>query len=313
MHAREREAARHGTSDGGAILRNKRAIAGSGRALGVANAAPRSAVDTAAPSAGSPGHSLRRTRIRARIDGTGDGLQVVRDENQDPAPSGGSRTPTTGQGGAAIPTGIELAGNDRNSYSTLPSASQARYRTYIQNQTLMRLLPTGDYRHGCVKEFLTTASTTCPTSGLWAERNGCSGDKCLRPAQYGRLGTQTDGPDTFFDNHRTRHPDSILEGTGLNACSEVCHQRYKFRADSNPGTYRDLGSFYIIRNFRADTVTDGEGNRVHVTTGSINKVPAQRSAPSREEFARTIAPRLARGGTLAVPPPQPRPVRRPKP
>lgn len=242
-----------------------------------------------------------------------DGPPVLRDEDQDPPAGGGasggqSQTPPAQQQqvAPAIPTGVELAGNDHRSYSTLPPASRALYRTYIQNQTLMRLLPAGNYRHGCAKEFLTTASTTCPTTGIWAQRNPCTKDKCLAPGQYGRLGSQTDGPDTFFDNHRTKDAASILEGTGMNECSEVCHQRYKFRAASDRSTYHDLGSFYIIRNFRADTGTDDQGGQIHVTTGSINKVPAQRNAPSQEEFARTIAPELARSGTLAVPPPSPR-------
>jgi hypothetical protein len=65
-----------------------------------------------------------------------------------------------------------------------------------------------------------------------------------------------------------------------------------------------LGSFYIIRNFRAGSFTPtGSTTPLNITTGSIQKVAAASSAPSKEDFAKTIAPGLVRSGALVDAPP----------
>src|SRR5829696_10597536 len=108
-------------------------------------------------------------------------------------------------------------------------------RTYIGSTTLMQVTPADDYTGHCVKEFLTEVSNTCPAR-FQELRKGpfCTESKCLEFARWGTSGDPetgkvvTDGKDTFIDRHRTHHTESLLEGTGKNECSVVCHQRYKY-------------------------------------------------------------------------------------
>ncbi|MEO0998568.1 MAG: hypothetical protein AAFX58_13710, partial [Pseudomonadota bacterium] len=86
--------------------------------------------------------------------------------------------------------------------------------------------------------------------------------------------------------------------------SVVCHQRFKY------DRRHDLGSFLIIRNFRAGRYRPpGAANPVHITTGEVRKVPANLAAPSRAAFARDVAPGLSRRGVLADAPPRGQPRR----
>jgi hypothetical protein len=167
----------------------------------------------------------------------------------------------------------------------------------------MQLTPPGDYSAGqkrgdCTKEFLTEVSNTCPAHDF------CTGNRCLEVGRFGTTGDPptkmevTDGPDTFVDRHVSRFPTSFLEGSGKNKCSVVCHQRYKYRTEPDKN-YHDLGSFYIIRNFRADKYTPkGSKSAINITTGEIKKVPASLEAPSKEKFAKDIAPALVKSRTL---------------
>src|SRR5262249_13620766 len=144
-----------------------------------------------------------------------------------------------------------------------------KWRTYLGSTTLMQVKPAGNYKDHCTKEYLSEVANTCPARFSELREGGfCTESKCLEFDRYGTSGDPdtgsmvTDGPDTFIDRHRTRHPESLLEGTGKNECSVVCHQRYKFdRKD-------DLGSFYVIRNFKAGTyMPPGAKTALHITTG----------------------------------------------
>lgn len=210
------------------------------------------------------------------------------------------------------PTGIVLKEAKPLGHADLGTdEDKKKYRTCIGAITLMGVTPAGDYTGGqkngeCVREFLTEVSNTCPAHAF------CASEKCLEIGRYGTAGdgpthkTVTDGPDTFIDRHVTRMKDSFLEGSGKNTCSVVCHQRYKYRTEPDK-SYHDLGSFYIIRNFRAGTYTpQGSKDALHITTGEIQKVPASLETPSKEKFAKDVAPGLKKSGSLADAP-QPAP------
>jgi hypothetical protein len=202
-----------------------------------------------------------------------------------------------------VPTGITLKESKPFGHENLDTEeNKKKYRTYIGAITLMGVTPTGDYteerkKGDCVREFLTEVSNTCPAHPF------CAKEKCLEIGRYGTSGdglthtTVTDGPDTFIDRHVTRMPDSFLEGSGKKTSSVVCHQRYKYRTEPDK-KYHDLGSFYIVRNFRA--VPPKSKNELHVTTGEAKKVSAAAlEAPSKEKFAKDVAPGLKKGGSLA--------------
>jgi hypothetical protein len=187
-------------------------------------------------------------------------------------------------------------------------------RTYVGSTTLMQVTPAADYKGHCVKEYLTEVANNCPARFQELRKEPfCNESKCLEFARWGTSGDPetgknvTDGPDTFIDRHRTRNPESLLEGTGKNECSVVCHQRYKFDRKT------DLGSFYIIRNFRADTFKPaGEKTALHITTGEVKKVPAALDAPTKEKFAKDIAPGLVKSGDLRSAPTVPKSTDTPK-
>ena len=212
-----------------------------------------------------------------------------------------------------VPTGIAIKEIKSFGHSNLVhEGDKKKFLTNIGAVTLMQLTPAGDYSAGqkkgeCTKEFLTEVSNTCPAHDF------CTGDKCLEVGRYGSSGdpftgaSVTDGPDTFIDRHVTRMTTSFLEGSGKDNCSVVCHQRYKYRTEPDR-QYHDLGSFYIIRNFRAGKYTEpGSTSPINVTTGEIKKIPASLEAPSKEKFAKDIAPGLVSRGALLEAPPVPRP------
>jgi hypothetical protein len=209
-----------------------------------------------------------------------------------------------------VPTGISLKGIKSFGHSDLQNEEdKKKFLTNIGAVTLMQLTPGGDYTAGqkrgdCTKEFLTEVANTCPTPG----KPFCGGDRCLEVGKYGNTGDpQTgmrfnDGPDTFVDRHIARYDTSLLAPGGKSQCSVVCHQAYKYRTEPDH-QYHDLGSFYIIRNFRAGSFTPTGGMPLNITTGSIQKVPAASSAPSKDDFAKTVAPGLVQSGALVDAPP----------
>jgi hypothetical protein len=209
----------------------------------------------------------------------------------------------------SAPTGIGLKEAKPFGHADLKDdALKQKWRTYIGSTTLMQATPSGDYKGHCTKEYLTEVSNTCPARFAELRKEAfCTESKCLDFGGYGTAGDPdtgkvvTDGPDTFIDRHRTRHPESLLEGTGKDKCSVVCHQRYKFDRKS------DLGSFFVIRNFRADKYTPpGSKDALHITTGDVQKVSSGLEAPTKEKFAKDIAPGLKKRGVLAEAPPIPK-------
>ena len=207
------------------------------------------------------------------------------------------------------PTGIVLKEAHPFGHADLKGdEDKKKFRTYIGSTTLMQVTPAANYKGHCTKEYLTEVANTCPARFSELRKEAfCTESKCLDFDRYGSSGDPqtgkmvTDGPDTFIDRHRTRHPDSLLEGTGKNDCSVVCHQKYKFNRKD------DLGSFYVIRNFRADKYTPpGEKDALHITTGEVQKVSAGLEAPSYEMFAKDIAPGLKKSGVLLEAPPVPK-------
>jgi len=211
-----------------------------------------------------------------------------------------------------IPTGITLKEIKPFGHSELKSdEDKKKVRTNIGAVALMQVTPAGDYSDGqkrgdCTKEFLTEVSNTCPPFEF------CTGNKCLEVNRFGTSGdpptgmTVTDGPDTFIDRHVSRMADSFLESSGKDKCSVVCHQRYKYRTEPDK-KYSDLGSFYIIRNFKAGKYTPpGAKDAISITTGEVKKVPAGLEAPSKEKFVKDIAPGLVKSGALLEAPPVPK-------
>jgi hypothetical protein len=205
----------------------------------------------------------------------------------------------------AVPTGIRLAESLPFGHADLRSDElKQRYRTYLGAVTRLQVTPAGDYRGHCAKEYLTAVANTCPPRFAELRSGGfCTGNRCLEFGRWGTAGdpntgkTVTDTQDSFIDRHRTRHNESLLEGTGRDRCSVVCHQRFKYDRQ------HDLGSFYIIRNFRAGQYTPtGSSQSLHITTGEVNKVPASLAAPTAAEFARNIAPGLVQSGVLGEAP-----------
>jgi len=208
-----------------------------------------------------------------------------------------------------VPTGISLKETHSFGHAEFKSEEDKKnILTSIGDVSLMQLLPAGDYsaeqkRGECTKEFLTEVSNTCPPT-----KEFCTGNRCLEVGRYGSAGDAktgimvSDGPDCFIDRHIHRQPDSLLPASGKNKCSVVCHQMYKYRTEPDK-QYHDLGAFYIIRNFQAGTFTPSGGTAINITTGGIQKVPAPFQAPSKDDFAKNVAPGLAKAGTLLDAPP----------
>jgi len=253
------------------------------------------------------------TGLPDRVGDPGDAFEQEADRVASRVSTGGAASVVPGFRAAAVqrqaaPSGITLKEAKPFGHGDLKTDDlKQKWRTYVGSTTLMQVTPAGDYTGHCVKEYLTEESNTCPARFADLRKEGfCTESKCLDFARYGTAGdpetgkTTTDGPDSFLDRHRTRHPESLLEGTGKNECSVVCHQRYAFDRKT------DLGSYYIIRNFRADKYSPPSATSpVHITTGEVRKVPASLAAPSREKFAKDIAPGLVKSKDLLSAPPVP--------
>lgn len=204
-----------------------------------------------------------------------------------------------------IPTGISLAEVKSFGHSDLLNdADKEKYLTNIGAVSLLQLTPPGDYteekkKGDCTKEFLTELSNTCPSS----PKPFCTGDVCFEVNRSTSIGDPktgnvfAEGTDSFVDRHIARYNTSFLAGSGKRQCSVVCHQTYKYRTASDR-KYHELGSFYIIRNFRASSYTPKGNAAIDITTGNIQKVSAPASAPSRDDFLKKEAPGLVRSGKL---------------
>jgi hypothetical protein len=204
------------------------------------------------------------------------------------------------------PTGIALKEIKPFGHADLKDDTlKQAWRTYIGATTLMQVTPAADYSGYCTKEYLTEVANTCPARFTQLRGPFCRESRCLdfnehsaQPSGDPETGKMVnDGPDSFIDRHRTHHSESLLEGTGKNKCSVVCHQLYKY------DRRKELGSFYIIRNFRAGKYKPPGGTTdLHITTGEVQKVPAATAAPSAAEFAKKVAPGLVQSGKLAEQP-----------
>lgn len=221
----------------------------------------------------------------------------------------------------AIPTGITLKESKPFGHADLKEErDKERILTCIGAVTLLQLTPPGDYTPGlkngdCTKEHLTPVSSTCPEHDFCKDQADQSSkrphEKCLEVGGSGSTGdplTRTSvnqGPGVFVDRHVTRFPTSFLGDKDKKTCSVVCHQRYAYRTGSDKKEH-DLGSFYIIRNFRKEKYKSPESKQdLTITTGEIKKVPADLAAPSKEKFAKDIAPGLVKSGSLLDAPPVP--------
>jgi hypothetical protein len=147
-------------------------------------------------------------------------------------------------------------------------AEQEKFRTYLSARTTMNVGPGPDHTGHCMKEQLTLVSNNCPAavytrtnaSGDVVESQPCSGNKCLDIDRFGS------GKTAFVDEHRTRVPESVLEGTGKKSCTVVCEQVYT--CDRKQPT---TGKFQITRNHQAGTAKRADGTSMHVTTGRVDK------------------------------------------
>ena len=201
------------------------------------------------------------------------------DENQTPDSSGTSST-----GGAQVsplqqapvttpcPTTVSIGAVDQRNHSNLPASEKDSWRTWLGAMSRMDVGPGPDHTGHCMKERVTLVSNNCPAAmytqgGRTIEP--CSGDRCLDINRYGTLWNVSDGPTSFLDMHRTRAPNSLLEGTGVSSCSVVCGQTY-----TCDRTRPTTGRFLITRNFQAGTHTRADGTTVHITTGRVTKTAA---------------------------------------
>jgi hypothetical protein len=168
------------------------------------------------------------------------------------------------------PKSVSLAETADFNYSNLPAAQRTQYRTYLGIVARMELSPTADYRADCIQEHVTFLGGNCPAS-VMAQVAPCSGHACLPVGRTG--GDAATGasliadPSSFLDLHRTRHAPSVLDGSGVTACSYTCFQNYY--CHSRPGI--PIGAFTITRNLRADTYTPPGGAPISITTGSVEK------------------------------------------
>lgn len=213
-----------------------------------------------------------------------------------------------------IPTGVSLKEIKSFGHGDLKSDEDKKnIRTCIGAATLMQLLPDGNYNAGkgqgdCTKEHLSEMSNTCPTPAPFAF---CEQSRCLevdraKNSGYPRAGALvSDGPASFVDLHVKTARTSMLENSGKNKCSVVCHQRYNYRTGADRREH-NLGSFYIVQNFVAGTYTPpGATAPLHITTGATKKIAAPIDAPTKDKFAKDIAPGLVKSGVLGEAPPMP--------
>jgi hypothetical protein len=159
------------------------------------------------------------------------------------------------------PASVTLGTVTHRNFADQSPDDQAKFRTFLKAQAAMNVGPGPDHTGHCMKEQLTQVSNNCPTAAMaLLNTPPCSSSKCLDINRFGS------GPTAFLDEHRTKGPKSILEGTGQNSCTSVCEQIYT--CDRKQPT---TGKFRITRNFIADTATLADGTQINITTGRVEK------------------------------------------
>lgn len=167
------------------------------------------------------------------------------------------------------PATVRVGAMAQRNHSNLSATEKEQWGTWLGAMSRMDVGPGPDHTGHCMKERLTTISDNCPASMY--TRGGqttqpCSGNRCLDINRYGNMWGVSDGPTAFLDMHRTRAPNSLLEGTGISSCTVVCEQRY-----SCDRTQLAAGTFQITRNFQAGSHTRADGTTMHITTGTVTK------------------------------------------
>ena len=181
----------------------------------------------------------------------------------------------TPAGPAPCPFAVRLGQVAPFAHENLDPAQKLKWRTYLGTTTRMDLSPPGNYAGRCVVERVKMFKNSCPAS-VTKETSPCDVDNLCLPVGKGARGdapTHTTLPDdtaSFIDLHRTRNQRSVLEGTGLNACSYTCRQEY-FCENAAPRDRKPLGVFFITRAFKADQFTPPGGQPLHITTGTVTK------------------------------------------
>lgn len=214
------------------------------------------------------------------LDGLDDETTLDAPIREAPSPESGVETPapdplqapspTPPPAATPCPTSVSVGALAQRNHGDLPATEKETWRTWLGAMSRMDVGPGPDHSNHCMKESLTTVSNSCPASMY--TRGGvtsspCSGTACLPINRYGSMWGLTDGPTSFFDMHRTRAHESLLEGTGVNSCSVVCEQTYTCdRTQATTGTFR------ITRSFQAGTYTrPSDGAVLHITTGTVTK------------------------------------------
>jgi hypothetical protein len=146
----------------------------------------------------------------------------------------------------------------------------AGFKTYFGLVSNMKVGPNSSYE-ACITEVLKTEENTCGDKGNMADYEPCTPKKhCMKVGEAcgGDVLTDTKfacSSTTFVDLHRTQRDASLLEGSGKTECKAKCLQRYGCGG-------KEIGRFYITRNFKAGEFNDGK-KKNHITTGSIEKEP----------------------------------------
>jgi hypothetical protein len=147
----------------------------------------------------------------------------------------------------------------------------AGYRTYFGLVSNMKVGPKNRYE-SCISEVLKVVENTCGSKGNMVGYKPCSPKKyCMKVGKAcgGDKLTKIKypcSPITFVDLHRTRGKFNMLEGTGKKQCKVKCLQRYGCGG-------KEIGRFYVTRNFKASVYTDGS-RKIPITVGTIEKVKA---------------------------------------
>jgi hypothetical protein len=147
----------------------------------------------------------------------------------------------------------------------------AGFKTYFGLVSNMKVGPKDNYE-ACITEVLKVEENTCGDKGNFADYDPCAPKKyCMKvnDACGGDVLTDTKfacSGTTFVDLHKTHREASMLEGSGKTECKVKCLQRYGCGG-------KEIGRFYITRNFKAGEYNDGK-QKVHITTGSIEKAAA---------------------------------------
>jgi hypothetical protein len=171
------------------------------------------------------------------------------------------------------PTSVTVGKTIGFNHSNLSVTDKERFGTYLGTVSLMNVGPGPDHSGHCMRETLIAGANTCPAA-VTALFTPCAGHKCLdvnRGRSMGDAATGsmvTDGPTSFIDLHRLKGPGSVLDGTGVSACSMVCSQTYSCDSARGPAT---SGTFTITRNLVAGTHTRADGTTMPITTGSVTK------------------------------------------